>query len=380
MEGLSRWSTSIFVSSGAISAIGRKCRFSPAAVLSVAEQDPYEAGGKGDLSDADRGAEIGRSEKLCHGGCPGEGSEQKDELVSDHHWRCPSMSSPAMLTDYHVHLRPDEDETDPAGYWFTSENVDRYLESAGAAGIAELGCAEHIYRFSAGLDLWSHPFWERYGTDDLDAYCEFVRTTPLKLGVECDFVPGAEDKTRTLLEAREFDFVLGSVHFVGDEAVDLDEFAVWETRGGDPDKIWRRYFETVAEAVRSGLFDILAHADLVKVWGRARPGPERDPRFYYEPAVEALAESGTAVEISTAGLRKPTGEIYPSPAFAEMCAEAGVPFALSSDAHVPEQLGYRYDLAAEMLGRIGVDQIAVFDRRVRTLRSLGTPVAQGAPS
>ena len=87
----------------------------------------------------------------------------------------------------------------------------------------------------------------------------------------------------------------------------------------------------------------MAHPDLVKVWGSARPQPERDPRHYYEPAVEAMLEAGVAMEVSTAGLRKPAGELYPAPALLEMAVDAGLPIALSSDAHLPEQLGFRYD-------------------------------------
>ena len=103
---------------------------------------------------------------------------------------------------------------------------------------------------------------------------------------------------------------------------------------------------------------------------------QRDPRFYYEPAVEAIAESGIAVEVSTAGLRKHVGEIYPAPAFAEMCVEAGAEFALSSDAHAPDQVGYGYDSAIEFLEGLGVDRICVFDRRERRLEPLGDPEAR----
>jgi histidinol-phosphatase (PHP family) len=279
-----------------------------------------------------------------------------------------------VLTDYHLHLRPDEDDTPPERY-FTAENVERYLAAAAAAGIAELGVSEHVYRFRQALDLWRHPLWEEQARDDLDAYCEFVRTTPLRLGIECDFVPGAEDRTASLLEARGFDYVVGSVHFLGEEAVDHEGFDVWE-RHGDPDEVWRRYFEALAACASSGLFDVLAHPDLVKVWGGARPLPERDPRHYYEPAVEAIAGSGIAVEISTAGLRKPVGELYPSPGFAELCLEAGACFSLSSDAHLPEQVGFGYDRALELLGRLGVGEIAVFENRERRLEPLGAAVSE----
>jgi histidinol-phosphatase (PHP family) len=276
-----------------------------------------------------------------------------------------------VLTDYHVHLREDEDDSPPEQGAFTAETVDRYRAAAEEAGIEELGVSEHVYRFTQALELWRHPFWERQARDDLDAYCAFVRTTTLRLGIECDFVPGAEDRTATLLEARDFDYVLGSVHFIGQRAVDMDEYGVWEGEG-DADSVWRRYFHTLAEAARSGLFDVLAHPDLVKKWGRARPKPERDARFYYEPAVEAIAESGVAVEISTAGLRKPVGEIYPAAPFAEMCVEAGAAFSLSSDAHVPDQVGHGYERALEFMQSLGVSEICVFERRRRRLVPAGT--------
>src|SRR5205823_477058 len=105
-----------------------------------------------------------------------------------------------------------------------------------------------------------------YAVDDLDAYCAFVRDeTDLRLGIEADFVPGREERMRSLLEQREWDYVVGSVHFLGDRSLDTEEFSVWESFDS-PERIWRRYFETLGEAAQSGLFDILAHPDLVKVW------------------------------------------------------------------------------------------------------------------
>jgi histidinol-phosphatase (PHP family) len=274
-----------------------------------------------------------------------------------------------VLTDYHLHLRPDEAGTD-ADEYFTEENVARYLEAADAAGVEELGVSEHVYRFRDALSIWRHEFWEEQARDDLTAYCEFVRSTPLRLGIEADFVPGAEDRIAALLDAHDFDYVVGSVHFIGDVAVDHSGFDAWRATG-DPERVWRRYFEMLAEAARSGLFDILAHPDLVKVWGKGRPMPDRDPRFYYEPAVEAIAESGIAVEVSTAGLRKPVGELYPARALAEMCVDAGASFALSSDAHLPEQVGFEYDRAVQFLDDLGVKEIAVFEGRERRMGPVG---------
>src|SRR3954470_24700184 len=282
----------------------------------------------------------------------------------DSRWR----SVTPMLTDYHLHLRPDD--TGDAGDYFSDQNVDRYLAAAEEHGIEELGVSEHVYRFTQSLEIWRHPYWEDQASDDLDAYCEFVRSTPLRLGIECDFVPGSEDRIANLLE-RDFDYVIGSVHYLGEDgALDDQRYDVWE-RISDPDELWSKYFRWQAELVRSGLFDIVSHPDLVKIWGDDRPRPERDPRFHYEPLVEAVAETGIAVEVSTAGLRKPVGELYPAPALGEMLAEAGAAFALSSDAHAPDQVGFGYDRALDLLSDLGVEAISVFEPRERRLEPLG---------
>jgi len=274
-----------------------------------------------------------------------------------------------MLTDYHLHLRPDEPDSTPERY-FTTANVERYRTVASERGIVELGVSEHVYRFEQALDVWRHPFWLQNAREDLDAYCEFVREeTDLRLGIEADFVPGGEDRMASLLETRDFDYVIGSVHFLREEAVDMEDYSVWD-KSHSPEEIWRRYFETLGEAARSGLFDVLAHPDLVKVWGAERPRPEGDLRRYYELAIDGIAESQIAVEVSTAGLRKPVGEMYPAPAFLEMCLEAGAPVALSSDAHRPEDVGADYEQALELLAAAGVQELCVFERRERQLQRI----------
>jgi histidinol-phosphatase (PHP family) len=276
-----------------------------------------------------------------------------------------------VLTDYHVHLRRDEVEATPASAYFTAGNAERYREVAADRGIEELGASEHVYRFTQALAVWDHEFWRECARDDLDAYCEFIREeTDLKLGIEADFVPGREDRMAGLLDGRDWDYVVGSLHFLGDAAVDYDRYDVWTT-GESPDRVWRRYFEWLGEAAMSGLFDVLAHPDLVKHWGRERPWPERDLRYYYEVAMEGIAESGIAVEISTAGLRKPVAEIYPARAFLEMVVDAGNPITLSSDAHTPEQVGYGYDRALDLLDSLGVGELSVFERRERRLEPIG---------
>jgi len=277
------------------------------------------------------------------------------------------------LTDYHVHLRPDDLGTEASEY-FTERNLARYVERASDQGIGELGFSEHVYRFREALAVWRHPFWVENAIDSLDEYVEFLLKMrdagyPVKLGLELDYLPGRETELAALVEDRPFDYVIGSVHFIADRAVDHEGYDAW--RESSPDEVWREYFETVARAAESGLFDVLAHPDLVKVWGAGRPAPPEAPAIYYKPAVDAIRAADVAFEVSTAGLRKPVAEVYPSPELLEMLIAAGKPASLSSDAHLPEHVGFAYDRAVETLRGAGVGEIAVFERRERRLEPLG---------
>jgi histidinol-phosphatase (PHP family) len=278
-----------------------------------------------------------------------------------------------MLTDYHTHLRPDRLDTPPERY-FTEENMYTYVAAARARGIAELGFSEHVYRFREALAVWRHPFWEECAQDSLDDYVRFVSAMkegglPVKLGLEVDWIAGREKEISRLVEGRPWDYIIGSVHFVADRAVDHDGYDIWLT--SSPDEVWSAYFGALGEAAASGLFDVLAHPDLVKVWGRGRPDPPRPPREYYDIAMPRIAAADLAVEVSTAGLRKPVGEIYPARELLEMCVAAGKPVALSSDAHEPESIGHGYDRALAMLRDAGVNEISVFEGRVRREEPLG---------
>ena len=166
-----------------------------------------------------------------------------------------------------------------------------------------------------------------------------------------------------LIEDDPWDYIIGSVHFIADRAVDHDGYDIWLT--SSPDEVWSAYFEALGDAAASGLFDVLAHPDLVKVWGKAKPDPTASQRDYYELAMEQIAAADVAIEVSTAGLRKPVGEIYPARELLEMCVQAGKPVSLSSDAHEPEFIGHGYDRAVELMRDVGIDHVRVFERRER---------------
>ena len=267
-----------------------------------------------------------------------------------------------MIVDYHMHLRNERGEIA-----HETRSVDPFVEAARAAGLDEIGFTEHVYYFRQTRSLWTVPYHSERCVYDLEAYVQAIlegraRGLPVKLGLEVDYVAGREDETRRLLEPYPWDYLLGSIHYIDGLAVDseprmIDQVGVEEA--------WRRYFQTLAGAARSGLFDSLAHPDLVKIFGA------RDEAFDYRPVVDAIAGSGIAVEVSTAGLHKPVGELYPNPEFLAACRKQGVPVTLGSDAHLPDVVGRDFDLARELLRAAGYETITIFEQRRASQEQIG---------
>jgi histidinol-phosphatase (PHP family) len=240
-----------------------------------------------------------------------------------------------------------------------TRSVEPFVAAAGEAGVEEIGFTEHVYYFRQTRSLWSVPYQTERCVYDIEAYVDAVvrargRGLPVRLGLEVDYVPGREDETRAILDPYPWDYLLGSVHFVDGLGVDgeprlLDAVGVEEA--------WRRYFEALTAAAQSGLFDSLSHPDLVKIFG------ERAESFDYAPVAEAIAGAGVAVEVSTAGLHKPVGELYPHPSFLAACRECSVPITLGSDAHSPDLVGRDFDRVRELLRSAGYETLTVFERR-----------------
>ncbi len=236
----------------------------------------------------------------------------------------------------------------------TGEPVD-YARVALARGLDEIGCSDHAPLRNQETN-WTQK------KSDLPLYVEMVRLAQrdfpqlsIKLGLEVDFIPGHEDWIRELAGMYPWDFFLGSVHFIGDWPVDLSA-KEWE--GQNVAERWRQYFELWAQAGRSGLFDSLAHPDLPKKFGY------RPESFDYRPYLQDVR---CAIEVSTAGLRKPCREIYPSVEFLRLARQLNIPITLGSDAHVPEDTGADFDRAIAQAKACGYTRICRFTQRQREL-------------
>jgi histidinol-phosphatase (PHP family) len=267
-----------------------------------------------------------------------------------------------VIVDYHMHLRNGSGEIA-----HETAAVDPFVDSAREAGVDEIGFTEHIYYFKQTRSLWTVPYHVERCVYDIEAYVSAVvaardRGLPVKLGLEVDYVPGREEETRELLAPYPWDYLLGSLHYIGELGVDAEPRLV-DAVGVE--EAWRLYFDALAAAARSGLFDSLSHPDLVKIFGA------RAASFDYGQVVEAIADSGVAVEVSTAGLYKPVGELYPHPDFLAACRARDVPVTLASDAHTPDLVGRDFGLALELLRSVGYDTLTVFEQRRGRQEPLG---------
>lgn len=229
-------------------------------------------------------------------------------------------------------------------------------------GLGELGFADHN-PMPAQFDDW------RMLREELPRYIEAVQEAreafphlPIKLGLECDFIPGKESWIEELAGMAEWDFLIGSVHYLR-QGWEVDNPRYIGRHSGHADEIWRDYWELYVECIRSGLFDFVAHPDLPKKFGVA---PAGDLRRFYEPAVQALADTGVAFEINTAGLRRDCREVYPARGFLELARTADVPLLINSDAHSPGDVGAGFEQAVALAKEAGFTHTLRFTRRKKS--------------
>ena len=264
-----------------------------------------------------------------------------------------------MIVDYHMHLRAPDGSLD-----HTVEGVERFVEAAAERGVDEIGFTEHVYYFEETRDLWTAPYHLEHSTHPIEPYVEAVveakrQGMPVKLGLEVDYEPGREDETRGLLEHYPWDYLLGSIHFLDGLGIDGEPTLIAEV---GVEEAWRRYYETLGAAAQSGLFDSLAHPDVVRMFG-----PEID--WAWDEVAASL--DGICVEVSTSGLYKPHEKLYPTAALLEAAQRRGLGITLASDAHVPSNVGRDLDRAIDHARSAGYETVTVFDQRKARQEPLG---------
>lgn len=270
-----------------------------------------------------------------------------------------------MLTDYHNHLEKGT---------LTLDYLKKFTDMAKRKGIEHFGISEHAYHFYQTADILRNDWVDERRYYDMDDYVQLFREAwskdiDVKMSIEMDYTPGRHGEMERFISTYDFDYVIGSIHWIGDFGIDLAEYKQeWNQR--DVNEIYRQYFDQVVTLAESNLFDIIGHIDLVKIFNYL-PSDEEFLLEQYERAVNALAQSKTCVEISTAGLRKPTGTLYPDKRLLQMCFNRNIPIVLSSDAHIPEHVGADFDQALTLAREVGYTKITTFNKRERKEYPLG---------
>ena len=256
------------------------------------------------------------------------------------------------IADYHMH-------TPLCGH---AEGLpEEYAAQAIKIGLEEIGFSDHapfVVKELPGITMKREEL-PAYHRMIEEAREQFKGRLTIRLGIEADFIPGYEKKTKAILSAYPYDYVIGSVHFIKEWGFDNpEEREKWKEQ--DVSSVYRDYHNFLRQAARSGLFDIMAHVDLVKKFGHRPTGDLTDD---LRQTAKVFKDTGVVIEINTSGLRKPVGEIYPSLPNLKIYCQEGVPLTFGSDAHKPEEVGWDYGKAMKLAQEAGYKEYVMFKGR-----------------
>ena len=258
------------------------------------------------------------------------------------------------LTDYHIHTTFSDGKAAP----------EDYIAPAIERGISEIGFSEHLALFKENQDWVLKP-------ENVAAYLltiENLKNTTEKLiirkGLEVDYIEGKEIEIGLFLDGLDLDYRIGSVHYLGERTV--DEGPDFYT-GKNFDRLFESYFEMVGNAVESGLFDIIGHPDLIRIFGHV---PSFDPEPYYNRLAKKMKKNNVAFEINTNGRNRPMADFYPDRRFLHFFSEEKVPVCVNSDAHIPSRVGQYFDEAYRLIKDAGFTTVVTFNGRKRNFTTI----------
>ena len=253
-----------------------------------------------------------------------------------------------LFSDYHMH---------PQGHrvqQYTQELLQPWADSARRLGLKDIAFTDHD-RYHAGIDF-----------DEINRLRERNPDLRIRAGIELDNDPVHSPAGRKWIEKNwdELDFVLGSVHFLerADQMFDSVPDGATQFEHRNIDEMYADYFRRLRELIATGLVDSLAHLDLIKIHGHR---PTADIGMLINETLEFIRAHNLAIELSTAGWRKPVNELYPSDAIVELAMEKGIPFTTASDAHSHVQLGENFASLAHKMAEIGIRRVCIFEKHNR---------------
>lgn len=269
-----------------------------------------------------------------------------------------------MLIDYHTHH---------ARCGHAVGELEEYVKRGIELGLSQLGLSDHMpllhvdpaaYYPEMAMPLDELP---RYVEEAFQLKEKYRGQIDLRVGLEGDYIEGWERQIEEIVKAYPWDYVIGSVHFLGEwDVSDFRQVHNWE--GQNVFAVYQRYYDAVAKAARTGFYDIMGHLDVIKRFGH-RPGAalEAETVDLELHTLTAVKEAGVAMELNASGLSKPVAEMFPSRRILSAAVEMGIPLTVGSDAHDPLKLGEHLDQARALLHELGVRELATFEGRKRTM-------------
>ncbi|WP_314001490.1 histidinol-phosphatase HisJ family protein [uncultured Paenibacillus sp.] len=265
-----------------------------------------------------------------------------------------------MLIDYHTHH---------ARCGHAVGTLEEYVKQGVELGLAQIGLSDHMpllhvdpatYYPEMAMAMEELP---RYVEECLELKEKYKGAIDVRVGLEGDYIEGHEEAIERIVKAYPWDYVIGSVHFLGEwDISDFRQTHEWE--GKDRMAVCARYYDAVAKAAATGFYDFIGHIDVIKRFGFK---PEGDVTAMENAALEAVARHGLAIELNASGLRMPAAEMFPSKRMLEHALSLGIPVTVGSDAHQPGRLHQYVDEARTLLREVGYTQLATFEGRRRTL-------------
>jgi histidinol-phosphatase (PHP family) len=247
-----------------------------------------------------------------------------------------------LFSDYHTHPQGHRVQT------YSRELLQPWIDSARARGLTDIAFTDHD-RFHAGIDF-----------DEIDKLRAANPDLKIRAGIELDNDPQTSGAGRKWVEKNwdKLDFVLGSVHYLDDPTQMFDSVpdGAGQFVGRSIDEIYEDYFHRVRDVAATGLVDCLSHLDLIKIHGHRPCG---DVRSIINETLDSIRSRDLAIELSTAGWRKPVDELYPSDTIIQLVIEKGISFTTASDAHSHVQLAENFDRLAEKMSLLGVREVRV---------------------
>lgn len=241
-----------------------------------------------------------------------------------------------------------------------SGSVEEYIKKAIKEKINYFGFSDHAPMNYDPKYRMSFEQMSEYESSILHVKKKYEKDLHVLLAYEVDFLEGYIDQR--VLKAK-VDYLIGSVHFIGKWGFDNPEF-IGGYKNKDINKIWEEYFEAIENLAKSRLFDVVGHIDLIKVFNFL---PTKDIKTIANQAIKEIKKADLVVEINAAGYRKPTKEAYPSNDILEMLAHHDIPITFSSDAHKPEQVGFKKEDMYALAKSYGYSKCSTFIEKDRIM-------------